>query len=428
MACHRTAKRAAAPVTTTTRSSQRVPRLLVFLLCTLAFTASIDAQFVGGGGGSTGRMCPVDISKVRLDSGLADSCQPALPDLCVSCLCELAKLLFEAGYQVAGPDAVPFQACALANVAALQNVGLTFAMLFAASRCEEPACIKEFASPSPPNLGGGGTEGPANATAAETEEGPANATAAETEAVAAAAAGLLPAGTTAGLPSLVPQIDANAKKLSTRRRLTIAVAVPCVVAAVAAWAFLYWLLRKRQRKKLLAQHIASEAEDARGGVGRLDFDDITCVLKAPTGCAWRRRGQHHRLNDANPSSNPDSHVLLNHISGHASRGQMLALLGPSGAGKSTLLKAIAGRSDSSLDAASGLRFTSGSVTLDGTRQSPRTLSRAVAFVPQEDQLLPFLTVLETVMISAELRLPWFAPRCCHVDSVDLVFVYYRVLG
>jgi hypothetical protein len=31
-------------------------------------------------------------------------------------------------------------------------------------------------------------------------------------------------------------------------------------------------------------------------------------------------------------------------------------------------------------------------------------------VPQEDTLLPFLTVLETVMYSAELRLPWFIPR------------------
>ena len=33
----------------------------------------------------------------------------------------------------------------------------------------------------------------------------------------------------------------------------------------------------------------------------------------------------------------------------------------------------------------------------------------MAFVPQEDTLLPFLSVFETVFFSASLRLPWFLP-------------------
>ena len=42
---------------------------------------------------------------------------------------------------------------------------------------------------------------------------------------------------------------------------------------------------------------------------------------------------------------------------------------------------------------------------------PRDLSRRVAFVPQRDaHMLPFLTVFETVMYSAELQLPWYTPR------------------
>jgi ATP-binding cassette subfamily G (WHITE) protein 2 len=314
--------------------------------------------------------------------------------------------------QVVGPDAVPFNECALANIATLQKVGLKIGMLFTvASRCTgEPACIAEYAvkyaPPSPP--GAAVSDAPGAATGAD-------ATAANTNAAAVAAAAAAAAAAISVLPSSAKPVDME--EFSPRQKLTIVIAVPSVFAAAAVWACLFFVVRERRRKQLAAVHVASQQEAARDGVGRLDFDDIACVLGgAPTGCAWRGRGRGRKgrlsgdgggggggdnndnndnsnnsnnnsfnsnngINDDNDNSSgdggerPGGLVLLNHVSGHASRGQMLALLGPSGAGKSTLLKVIAGRSPSD----AGLN-TSGAVTLDGARQSPRALSRAVAMV------------------------------------------------
>ena len=89
------------------------------------------------------------------------------------------------------------------------------------------------------------------------------------------------------------------------------------------------------------------------------------------------------------------------------RGEILAVMGPSGSGKSTLLNVISGRTD----AGSGVRAVAGAVRVNNVASLPRDLSRRVAFVPQRDaHMLPFLTVFETVMYSAELQLPWYTPR------------------
>ncbi|KDP44294.1 hypothetical protein JCGZ_22923 [Jatropha curcas] len=82
--------------------------------------------------------------------------------------------------------------------------------------------------------------------------------------------------------------------------------------------------------------------------------------------------------------------LLNDISGQAVRGEIMAIMGPSGAGKSTFLDALAGRiAQGSLE---------GSVRIDG---KPMVSS----YVMQDDQLFSMLTVFETFMFAAEVRLP-----------------------
>ena len=72
-------------------------------------------------------------------------------------------------------------------------------------------------------------------------------------------------------------------------------------------------------------------------------------------------------------------------------GGLLAVLGPSGAGKTTLLSAIAG----DVAVASGI---------------VRRPSGVVAYCPQEDLVLPFLTVEETLRFAGELRLDRRDPR------------------
>ncbi|CAI9113702.1 OLC1v1014355C1 [Oldenlandia corymbosa var. corymbosa] len=89
--------------------------------------------------------------------------------------------------------------------------------------------------------------------------------------------------------------------------------------------------------------------------------------------------------------------LLNDISGQALRGEIMAIMGPSGAGKSTFLDALAGRiAQGSLQ---------GSVRIDGKPVTTSYMKMISSYVMQDDQLFPMLTVYETFLFAAEVRLP-----------------------
>ena len=176
--------------------------------------------------------------------------------------------------------------------------------------------------------------------------------------------------------------------LNPRLRPPAAAAVAAaavVVASLAAWAI--YVARERLRRRLHAAH--SDDDDASGSVEGLTFENITCVAGRDVPSLGGAR------------------VLLRGVTGACHRGEILAVMGPSGSGKSTLLNVISGRTD----AGSGVRAVAGAVRVNNVASLPRDLSRRVAFVPQRDaHMLPFLTVFETVMYSAELQLPWYTPR------------------
>ncbi|KAI3949348.1 hypothetical protein MKW98_023285 [Papaver atlanticum] len=105
-------------------------------------------------------------------------------------------------------------------------------------------------------------------------------------------------------------------------------------------------------------------------------------------------------------------MLLNNISGEAREGEIFAILGPSGSGKSTLIDALANRiSEESLG---------GSVTLNGETLESGVLKMISAYVMQDDLLYPMLTVEETLMFSAEFRLPHSLSKAKKMERVQTV--------
>lgn len=89
--------------------------------------------------------------------------------------------------------------------------------------------------------------------------------------------------------------------------------------------------------------------------------------------------------------------VLNNVSFSVKSGQMLAIMGNSGSGKTTLLDVIACRTEGGL--------ITGDVYLNNVARTSNMVRGCSAYVRQDDRLLPHLTVKETLMFVAHLKLP-----------------------
>ncbi len=101
-------------------------------------------------------------------------------------------------------------------------------------------------------------------------------------------------------------------------------------------------------------------------------------------------------------------TILKGVSVTADAGEIVAILGPNGAGKSTLLKAIAGQLD----------VREGAVELNGTAINglkPREIAqRGVAYVPQEANVFPSMTIRENLEIGGYLAPKHVAARMAEI--------------
>ena len=84
--------------------------------------------------------------------------------------------------------------------------------------------------------------------------------------------------------------------------------------------------------------------------------------------------------------------ILNGATMYANKGELIGIIGPNGAGKSTLLKAIFGQ----------VQIRSGSVELKGKDitglKANKLVAEGVAFVPQNNNVFPGLTVEENLQM------------------------------
>ncbi|KAI6792125.1 hypothetical protein KC332_g4879 [Hortaea werneckii] len=95
-------------------------------------------------------------------------------------------------------------------------------------------------------------------------------------------------------------------------------------------------------------------------------------------------------------SNPTGQKIIQDITGRIPRGSCWGIMGPSGAGKSTLVNVLMGKT----------RTSSGKIKINGQAKAPtQEYRKAIGYVPQDDILVPELTVRENILHSARCRLP-----------------------
>jgi ABC-type multidrug transport system ATPase subunit len=92
----------------------------------------------------------------------------------------------------------------------------------------------------------------------------------------------------------------------------------------------------------------------------------------------------------------DKLVLLKGVSGSFRPGVLTALMGVSGAGKTTLMDVLAGRKTGG--------YIEGSITISGYPKKQETFARISGYCEQKDIHSPHVTVYESLIYSAWLRL------------------------
>ncbi|CAN6852361.1 unnamed protein product [Brassica oleracea] len=146
----------------------------------------------------------------------------------------------------------------------------------------------------------------------------------------------------------------------------------------------------------------------------LRFVDVCYRVKihgktGESGKIQRLLGLDHKPSDETTST--EERTILNGVTGMVSPGEFMAVLGPFGSGKSTLLNAIAGRLH-------GPGLT-GKILMNDVKPTKQTLKRT-GFVAQDDLLYPHLTVRETLVFVALLRLPRSLTRHDKIKAAESV--------
>ncbi|KAM9016319.1 ATP-binding cassette sub-family G member 8 isoform 2-T2 [Ara ararauna] len=119
-------------------------------------------------------------------------------------------------------------------------------------------------------------------------------------------------------------------------------------------------------------------------------------------------------------SDPHSHVpIIQHLNLKVQSGQMLAVIGSTAGGKTSLLDVITCRDH-------GGKVTTGQIMINNKPCTPQLVKKCIAHVRQDDRLLPHLTVRETLLFVAKLRLPKFFSDSQRKKRVEDVIAELRL--
>lgn len=173
----------------------------------------------------------------------------------------------------------------------------------------------------------------------------------------------------------LPGYQRPVKKINTP--LIAGVIAGCSLFVVAVILVVWYLSRRAAHRGYLRLSLSD------------DSDDETAKLLSehrPAALYWDEVSYH--LNGKE---------ILSGISGASTPGQITAIMGASGAGKTTFLDILARKNKRGI--------IQGDFYVNGEKVDDNDFKSMVGFVDQEDTMLPTLTVHETILTSALLRLP-----------------------
>ncbi len=186
----------------------------------------------------------------------------------------------------------------------------------------------------------------------------------------------------------VPGFERPVKKINTP--LIAGVIAGCALFVVAVILLVWYLSRRQAGKRYGPVHLSDDEEEENAKLmadhkpAALSFENVS-----------------YRLNGKQ---------ILSDIQGAVHPGQLMAIMGASGAGKTTFLDILARKNK--VGTVQGHFYVNGEKVLDDEFRS------VIGFVDQEDTLLPTLTVHETVLDSALLRLPKDMSRTAKEQKVE----------
>ncbi|KAL3840932.1 hypothetical protein ACJIZ3_025523 [Penstemon smallii] len=131
----------------------------------------------------------------------------------------------------------------------------------------------------------------------------------------------------------------------------------------------------------------------------ITFEDVSYSVDMPQEMKYQGVGE-------------DRLVLLKGVSGAFRPGVLTALMGVSGAGKTTLMDVLSGRKTGG--------YIEGNITISGYPKKQETFTRISGYCEQDDIHSPCVTVYESLLFSAWLRLPQevdFETRKMFVENV-----------
>lgn len=186
----------------------------------------------------------------------------------------------------------------------------------------------------------------------------------------------------------VPGYERPIKKINTP---LIAGVIASVALFIVAIVLLGWYISHRaERRRYGAIHLSDDEEDENA---KLLADHKPAALLFE-----------------NVSYNLGGKQILSGISGAVHPGELMAIMGASGAGKTTFLDILARKNK--------VGVTDGSFYLNGEKIRDDEFKSVIGFVDQDDTLLPTLTVHETILDSALLRLPREMSRASKEQKVE----------